>query len=222
MKEKFHYPSVYRRLIFLLSKLTEADNSRIPLVTLTLAALMVIVTNVWFVAGLCVPFSSSCHPDWMTLPGFATLMVWSIVSPFIHLNFPHLAFDLAGFVFLGSLVEVWVTRVPVKARYMILMVGYGATVFVNLLEVFRAGAGASIWDYSLLAVPLYYWFKFHKETRWFLSYPILGGLVLLFIPFGETVYFRLVLLTYEHFAGLVWGTLASILILDKTGLRREN
>jgi membrane associated rhomboid family serine protease len=182
---------------------------------------MVVLTNVWHIAGFCIPFLNSCHPDWRTASGLVELLVWSVVSPFVHTSFTHLVGDVAAFVFLGSLVEVWVTRLPVKTRHMILLIGYGATVFVNLLEVFRGGAaaGSSLWSYTLLAVPLYYWFKFHGETKRFWSYPILGGLVLLFIPLGEMVFFGMLRSSVEHFVGLYYGALIPAYMLRNKGFR---
>jgi hypothetical protein len=204
------YPrELFGTIIFPLSYLKLENNTRIPLVTLTLAAIMVILTNLWAVAGLCVPFSSACTPDWRTLSSLSALLVWLFVHPFVHLGFYHLAGDVAGFIFLGSLLEAWMIRIPKRGRYYILLAAYVIGIYLNLFYyMFRmAEAGASVMVFVLLPVALYYWFKFHHETRWLWSSLILIGLMLVCIPLGLSISQRLLHPSFEHLWGVWFGVL---------------
>ena len=213
-----------------------ADNSRIPLVTLTFTALMVVLSNLWFIEGLCVPFSTSCAPDWRTLSGFSELVVWLFVGPFVHLAFGDLIGDLPFFVFMSLLVEVWMVRIHRRIRYYILLTAYGFSMLLNLFQ-YRVGgseAGSSVLVFALVPVAWYYLLKFHDETSRLWNSLILIGLtgVTLFLDlmvgyrassFGYSLSLIPVYPSLVHLWGLDYGLVlvAGYLLLMRDGLKLE-
>ena len=176
------------------------------MVTLSLAALMVIVTDIWKVSGICVP---ACQLDWHTSFGLTMFVLWPVINQFVHASFIHLVGNLVAFVFLGTLVETWMVHVSRRRRYYILLATYllGASLTLVEYSVGGVSSGSSTIIYMLLPVVLGYWLKFRTQTSRLLSLLIIAGLAFLLVEFGYTIVLGARYPTFQHGWGLYYGFL---------------
>lgn len=197
---------------------------------------MIILTYLWPVAGLCVPFSSACTPDWRTQSGLSALVVWLFVNPFVHLGglTGDLTGDLPFFIFVASLVESWMVRIRRKVRYFILLAAYVISMMLNLYLYLhgKAEAGSSVMIYALVPVAWYYLIKFYNASSRFWSSLILivltwqtlsldfAILITVFQPSGGySISLLPVYPSFVHSWGLLYGLMivAGYLVLLRDG-----
>jgi len=131
-------------------------------------ALMVTFYYVEKTSTLCFPneISEKCVTSWLNT-GLTGAIAWPLLHVIIHIDNVHLGANLVGVAIAMTLVESWMTLIPRRGRYLILLFAYGVSVVWELLYAWTVSswAGASFMVFELLPITWAYYVIFASKIN---------------------------------------------------------